>query len=112
MTTLALRVARRCHRTCSRRGVRRQPQERTSRNLQRPELLAPGLAGAEGGYLSLDTLMPAVESPEAEELLEELPGTDDVADPNGDGSFTDVPELVSCRHGRGEVVCPFLRLSE
>jgi hypothetical protein len=46
---------------------------------------------------------------EAEGALEELPGADYVADPDGDGRFADVPELVGCCEGGGEVVVPVSR---
>lgn len=48
-----------------------------------------------------------VEGVEVEELLKELPGADYVADPDGDGGFADVPELVGCGHGGSEVVVPY-----
>jgi hypothetical protein len=36
-----------------------------------------------------------VEGAETEDLLEELPGADQVTNTDGDGGFTDVPELIS-----------------
>ena len=47
-----------------------------------------------------------VERAPLEQLLEQLPAADDVADPDGDGRFTNVPELVCCRHGASEIESP------
>lgn len=65
------------------------------------ELRHGGLVG-DGGVL-------VVEGAQAEELLEELPGADQIADADGDGGFADVPELVGGCHWGLEVVDPGFR---
>lgn len=58
-----------------------------------------------------DTSVFVVKGSQVEGPLQELPAANDVTDPHGDRSFTDVPQLVNGGLRRGKVVVPVCDVS-
>jgi hypothetical protein len=66
--------------------------------------MAPSTLVIWHSVLVRNTAVLIIKRADLEEVLQELPAADDITNPHGDGSLTDVPKLINCSFWASEVV--------